>query len=460
MARRSAARVVVSAGIGLSALALTIGPAAAEAPRSAGRLEAASSLDVPTSIDHTGTRDVTAELNAFFATVPPGTTVNFPEKGRYHSEGTLTLDGRQNLTIEGHGSVLEATTDGRGTKPPSYQLRAKWPRSRAHVMIRDSSSVALHDLGVVGPNRAGTFSPPLEAQAGFVVVRSRKVVLDGISAKSTYGDGVYIVGKSEDVTIQNCTMDHNGRQGVAIVAGLRTTIENCSFRATARSVIDLEPAYGLVKTVHVQRNRVDGYVNFLLAAVGAGANVEDVWLEQNRVTGGKGVSVYVGVERAVRTGMHIIGNAGDGTSEGFEGALMRFSRFDGVEVRGNRQGVARGVTPVLAHNSCSVTVVDNDFDGARGSAITKSDGDCHTPVPQRTSPSSRIPKARASPPPGRRRALHPSSTTLVPSPAPRSVSNQSREPNPIAIVLAVGIGALAGVGATLLTQWARRQRPT
>lgn len=446
---------MVSAGIGLFALALGIGPAGAETQSVAGRSEAASSLDVPPSIDHTGTRDVGAELTAFFATVPPMTTVNFPEKGRYRSEGTLVLDRRRDLTIEGHGSVIVATTDGSGTQPPSYGFRAKWPRSRAHVVIRDSSTVTVHDLGVVGPNRAGTFDASFEAQAGFVVMRSRQVVLDGVSAKTTYGDGVYIVGKSEDVTIRNCTLDHNGRQGVAVVAGLRTTIEKCTIRAAGRSVIDLEPAHGLVKTVHVRDNRIDGYVNFLLAAVGAGAHVEDVWLEKNHVTGGKGVSVYAGVERAVRTGIHVIDNTGEGPSDGFEGALMRFLRFNGVEVRGNRQQVARGVTPVLARNSCSVTVVSNEFTGVPVSAATKSEGDCVAPLPSRASPSSRVPGSRPLSPARRGSAVRPNPPTATL--APRSVPSPDREQSPVAIVLAVGIGALAGVGATLLTQWARRQ---
>src|SRR5207244_5003664 len=114
---------------------------------------------------------------------------------------------------------------------------------------------------------------------------------------------------------------------------------------TGRSAIDLEPGQGTVQTVHIQDNHVNRTTNFLLAAVGAGAGVQDVWLERNTVQGGKGVSVYAGTERSVRSGIHVIDNTGSSTSHGYQGVLMRFTRFDGIEVRGNHQPVADGVTP-------------------------------------------------------------------------------------------------------------------
>lgn len=386
-----------------------------------------SNLDVriPTGIDATGGRDVTTELNAFLSDVGPGTTVQFPARGRYRIESVVVIDRRRDVTIEGNGSTLIATTDGSGVPVPFYNFRVRWPRLREHFEIRDSTGITVHNLTVEGPNRSGEFRPELEGQAGFVIARSKAVTLDGVTARATYGDGVYISGTTEDVTIKNCTLDHNGRQGVAIVSGVRIVVEDCTIKDTGRSAIDLEPAHGFVRTVHVRNNRVSGFTNFLLAAVGAGIGVQDVWLERNRVEGGRGVSVFVGTDRSVRPGIHVLDNSGDGVSEGYEGALMRFTRFDGIEVRGNRQRVAAGVTPVLLVNSCNSAVTDNDFQASVDTV--REEGDCSVPIPQSRF-GTRVP---GQPPARRQPAVRPRATNRVPrtsSTTPRSVEPGGSNP--------------------------------
>ncbi len=421
---------------------------------------AGATVSVPSEIDATGTRDVTAELNTFLASQAAGATIAFPSRGRYRIEGIVLVNALNDVTVEGHGSTLFATTDGAGGPPPFYNYRSHWPRLREHVEIRDSERVTVHDLAVEGPNRDGTFRPELEGQAGFVVSRSRGVTLDGVTARATYGDGVYVAGGSVDVTVRRCTLDHNGRQGVAVVDGDNVTVEDCTIRATARSVIDLEPAHGLVRTVHVRNNRVDGYVNFLLAAVGAGTGVQDVWLEHNQVKGGRGVSVYIGTERSTRTGIHVIDNRGDGPSSGYQGALMRFTRFDGIEVRGNHQPVAPGTTPVVLHNSCNATVSGNEFGDVSAAAVVKSDGDCTTgPQARSSTPSSvaRGPRIPASTPTSRARIGRTTTTTSL-APVPQPTSSGSTGTGWPLLVTAAGLGVAAGIGATLGVQLLRRRR--
>ena len=423
------------------------------------KLRARPTVSVPSGIDATGVRDVTAELNTFLATQAPGTTIAFPARGRYRVEGVVLVSGLHDLTIEGHASTLFATTDGSAGPPPFYNYRSHWPRLREHVEIRDSERVTVHDLTVEGPNRDGTFKPELEGQAGFVVSRSRGVTLDGVTARATHGDGVYVVGGSVDVTVKRCTLDHNGRQGVAVVDGDNVTVEDCTIRATGRSVIDLEPGHGLVRTVHVRNNRVDGYVNFLLAAVGAGTGVQDVWLENNQVKGGRGISVYVGTERSTRTGIHIIGNRGDASSSGYEGTLMRFTRFDGIEVRGNHQRVSAGTTPVVLHNSCNATISGNDFGSVSSADVVKSDGDCTTgPQARFPTPSSvaRGPRIPGSTPTSRAHAGRTTSTSSV-VPVPGTPPEQHRTSWPL-VVTAAALGVAVGIGGTVVVQRRRRNR--
>ncbi len=440
---------------------------------------AAVTVAVPSAIDATGSRDVTSDLNAFFASVPAGATVDFPDRGRFKTEGIVVVAGARDVTILGHRSTLVAETDGASGPPPFYNYRHRWPRMRAHFEIRDSESVTVRDLAVEGPNPDGMFRPEFEAQAGFVVSRSRAVTLDRVTARATYGDGVYVTGGSVDVTVRRCALDHNGRQGVAVVDGDNVTVEQCDITGTGRSVIDLEPAHGLVRTVHIRDNRIGEYTNFLLAAVGAGEGVADVWLERNVVTGGRGVSLYVGTERSTRVGIHVIDNRGVGPSEGYEGTLMRFTRFDGIEVRGNRQRVAPGVTPIVLLNSCNETVTDNDFGGVAAGAVVKRDGDCTTgpqarPRPPTTiGPRPRLPRNadRAGTfSPRRAPASRTSSTTTTTTtgdPVARAEADgdANREENGTSTslpALAVGglLGVAGGVGATLLFQRVRRRRRT
>jgi hypothetical protein len=221
--------------------------------------------------------------------------------------------------------------------------------------------------------------------------------------------------------------------------------------------------------VHIQDNDVRDAKNFLLAAVGAGANVGDVWLERNTVTGGRGVSVYAGVRRAVRSGIHVIDNTGAGVSHGYQHALLRFERFDGVEVRGNHQAVAKGVAPIVLLNSCHANVGGNDFPGGSGAPVAT--GDCTAPGLAPVTSSTTRPAgagnraSRAADRAARRRAAIARrnaarrSRNLPPTTvAPRVIVRRAGGTNPVVVAVAFAAGALAGGGAVFLLVWSRRAR--
>lgn len=327
---------------------------------------AGSAIPVPDSIDATGTRDVTDALNAFLAGVPDGATVEMPAGARYRVEGTLLVEGRDGLTIEGHGARLVARTDGAGaTQPQTRGLRAHWPRLRSHVAIRRSSGVTVRDLIVRGPNRAGSYRPALEGQAGWVVARSSAVTLDGVRSARTFGDGVWITGSSRGVTVRDCRITRAGRQGVAITNASAVVVEDCELDAVARSAFDLEPVPAwTVSDVHLRRNRVGDYANLFVAAVGAGSGVTDVFVEDNTVIGGRGLAIAAGTGRADRQGFTVTGNQSSVRSPGLDGALMRFTRTSGLVVSGNTAAVEEGVLPLRLDASCGAEITRNRFPGA------------------------------------------------------------------------------------------------
>src|SRR5207248_6077073 len=95
---------------------------------------------VPLTIDSTGTTDVTSQLTNFVAGVPDGSTISFRAGGRYRTEGTLRFPNRHNLTIDGAGATLFATTTG--------------SPGRTHVWFAGGGPVTVRDLDVVGANNA------------------------------------------------------------------------------------------------------------------------------------------------------------------------------------------------------------------------------------------------------------------------------------------------------------------
>jgi hypothetical protein len=175
---------------------------------------AATSVNVPGSIDATGGRDVTADLGQFFASVPPGSTVEFPDRGKFRIDGVLRLSGLHDITVDGNGSVLFAPTDGSNVAPPGRGFRAHWPRLREHVEFDKADTLTVRDLDIQGPNSAGRYEVAFEGQAGFAISSSSQVVLEQVSVSDTYGDGVYVAGGSSDVSIRDSNFAKIGRQGV------------------------------------------------------------------------------------------------------------------------------------------------------------------------------------------------------------------------------------------------------
>ena len=104
---------------------------------------------VPTSIDTTGTADVSATVNTFIRSVPDGNTIVFPRDPRYRIENTISLVNRNNLIVNGNGTTFFATTDGSGATPMGPgNAQWRWPRHRDQVAVWNGSNVVLRNLTV------------------------------------------------------------------------------------------------------------------------------------------------------------------------------------------------------------------------------------------------------------------------------------------------------------------------
>jgi hypothetical protein len=328
------------------------------------------------SIDATGATDVTDALNAYLASVPDGSTVRLPAGARYRSEGVIRIKGRNNLTLEGNGALIFATTTGSSILPPP-DLVGQWPRQRSHLEISESTNIVIRDLQIRGANPnagsgEGAYVVDLEGQHGFDVRYVRGLLLERVRITDTYGDLVYIagigsLGWSDDITIKDSHFERSGRQGITMAGASNVTVQDSYIGEIGRTIIDLEPlalAAG-AQNILFTRNTFGPCRHLLMSSGGRGANVDNVALIGNTL---RGMQLQIQVKAADgsrRSGYRIINNRSDIPS-GTPISPIRFSRVDGIEVRGNYQMIAeaRGTIAVTACESTDVVVADNEFPGA------------------------------------------------------------------------------------------------
>ena len=137
-------------------------------------LTSSTALHVPATIDATGATDVTRKLNAFLRSVPNDSTVVFGAKARYKAEGTVFLQFKQGIHVEGNDARIFAETDGSGFMPdpnaPWFNPRG-WPGNRSHFLLYHDTDITVSHLRTRGPNPGGpgTYNPNLEGQAGIEI---------------------------------------------------------------------------------------------------------------------------------------------------------------------------------------------------------------------------------------------------------------------------------------------------
>lgn len=330
---------------------------------------------VPTDIDQSGTEDVTEELLAFFASVPDTSIIIFPDSAEYRIEGTLRLEDRHSLTIEGNGSLFFATVAA-----PHGVWRLDRARSQWHFI--GGSDLVVRNVRVKGASpHAGmsdaAYNADLEAQHGFDIWGVQGLVLDHVEVTDVYGDFVYVSNRrdngewSSDILIADSHFDRNGRQGIAIDGSDGVVVENNYIGQTRRASIDLEPYNRLsgMRNITIRNNTFGpGRLMFLAAGSNSEARIEEVLVADN-VLKGKTMNVLIRSPEKhpdIRhASIHIRGNTTD-KMFGSPVALMRFVGIDGLEVRGNHSPIAstQSRKAVEVTETCSIKISENKFPGA------------------------------------------------------------------------------------------------
>jgi hypothetical protein len=326
---------------------------AGSAAAGAGAAPAAPAQDVG-SIDATGATDVTAELQALFDRTPNGGVVRLAPDGDYRVEGTILLNDRHGLVIDGNGARIFATTTG---EP-----------DRNQIQIRGGSWLKVRNLEIQGANpHAGLdgYVPGLEFQAAITIAGVTDIEIDRVNIHDTYGDHIFIdrLKEKDDrdavgVWIHDSTFARSGRQGIAVIDGRDIVIERNRFTDMARGTVDLEPLGALaVENVHIIDNHV-GPGRLLFVPMAGEAPVNRVVIARNTLRG-RVLSVSAKTpEGQRRRQFWVVNNTSDAPATG---PSMEFFRVDGAVVHGNRQPITKqGEALVTTTDTCDVVVADNN----------------------------------------------------------------------------------------------------
>lgn len=358
MLRRSLSIALLAAAVVLAGC----GPFGAQSPPG-GRV-----VQMPATVDATGVTDVSTSFAAFVASVPNGSTIELAPGGRYRMERTLQLKNRHDLTFDGNGATIFATTPG--------------DRVRSHIAVILGSDITFQDLAVKGANpyaglaEAG-YQADKEAQNGFDILGTQRVSLTRVTVTDTYGDFVYLSKYnglwSNGVHISHSRFDRNGRQGITFVATRNALVEDNTLNNMRRATFDFEPGrtdgWG-VDNVTIRDNTIGAGRHFFVAAQGRGP-VHNVTIQRNTLSG-QALQVYVmDKDGGVRRNWRVLDNTSNLPFTTGNQAPMQFYRADGVTVSGNRQPMKVGIPMygVRAENSCNLALNGNSYPNARGQSL-------------------------------------------------------------------------------------------
>lgn len=281
----------------------------------------------PTTIASDCSVDVATELNAWFASVPNGATVELPASGCYQIESALKIDSKTNWTINGNNALLKRTV---------YDNTAANMRL---LHLANMQTLAVNNLKIDGgKDPAAGYAVATEDQHGVGIYGGSAIVLDGMDVRHVRGDFVYInryQGTSAtNIIVRNSVMTDSGRQGIAVIDGDTILVEKNNITNSNRYMIDLEPGGANVndiKNVTFDQNTFSGGGIGFLSGEGAGGGISNLMISNNTLTGP--MTILINPPAGFRRGpISIIGNT---STRGAARDLFLLHNIDGILIKDN-----------------------------------------------------------------------------------------------------------------------------
>lgn len=327
----------------------------------------------PSNIKSNCSVPVDAKLNAWLATVPDNSTIQFGAGRCYGQDGTIALSGRRGLVIDGQGAEFRALT-------PGTSHRANW-------RLTGGSNLTLQNLTVTGSDPQGSYDPAVEWQHGFAVEGVQGLTLTNVHAAATWGDGIDLgnsantptcgddASSSRNVVIDGATLERNGRQGLAVVDAEVVTLRNSTIGPVAWWGVDLETDddCAIARHVTIDHNSFGANRYGVLGSVGFGGapQVGDVTFINNVQTVPTGLAgeCWAPVEVLSPDGLYRDGYTFSGNTLLARHNAFEFRRLSNVSVTANNvtfdaASGCGGRIGVLLVDSHTVGITSNAFTGA------------------------------------------------------------------------------------------------
>ncbi len=321
---------------------------------------------IPASIRADCSVDVTDQIQTWINRVPDDYELSFAPKACYRVDGTLTLQNRHHLTIDGGDAVIKEVTKG--------------ALKRIGVAILGGSDITVRHLTVWGANptagaRADAYHPDLVGQHGFKVGGATNVLLDHVKARDVYGDFVYIGDDnrqpSSHISVTNSTFTRSGRQGITVVDANNVTIKGNTIAGAAKTMFDIEPnsPWQEATSIHIVDNVTGSATSFWLANEGAHANVGDIEIIGNRMTAKTGGLIFEFANGGPYRDTYVIENnqfiANDKVGDQHSKGALFFAHAENITISANR------VTFPAGHDMPAVELRDSHHAHVSGNTFTK-----------------------------------------------------------------------------------------
>jgi hypothetical protein len=327
----------------------------------------------PATIKSNCSVPVDAKLAAWLSTVPDNSTIRFGPNGCYGQDGTITLTGRSGLVIDGQGSEFRALT-------PGTSHRANWE-------FAGGSNLTVQNLTVRGTDPQGAYDPTVEWQHGFFIEGVQGMTLTNVQARETWGDGIDLyrstfspacgddASSARNIVIDGATLDHNGRQGLAVVDAELVTLRNSTVGSAAWWDVDLETddTCDIARHVTIDHNSFGANRYGVLGSVGAGGSpqVGDVTFTNNVQTAPTGLAgecwapvEVLSPDGQSRDGYTFAGNTLLGRWNGLELRRLNNVNVNANTVTFDTASGCGGRSGVYMVDSHTVTITNNAFTGA------------------------------------------------------------------------------------------------
>ncbi|MEI7858678.1 MAG: hypothetical protein WCI26_02500 [Acidimicrobiales bacterium] len=192
----------------------------------------------PASFDPTCTKSALPNLQDYINSLPAGSVFQSSTTACYLVPDGILLS--KPITIIGgtfYDPLVERLTNVR-------------PYGALHpiILIKNTSHVTLSGVSVLGANTIGGYHADLVGEAGVKIMSSSDLVLTGVSAKNTFGDGLELVANFTDhintpvnrLSVDGFTTINAGRQGITVAELTNSTLNNLNVISPAASGIDFE----------------------------------------------------------------------------------------------------------------------------------------------------------------------------------------------------------------------------